>query len=73
MLQDWKIPYLAIKQGDNLESLEQSLSDMEEPPKVVVASVSAVADTEVQKFLRRQNIAVIAVDEAQVVNSIQCC
>ena len=39
---------------------------MDPPPRVLLSSISRVADKEVQKAIRRLNIRVIAIDEAQV-------
>ena len=41
-------------------------SGLDEPPRVILTSISRVASTEVQKSLRMLPVKVIAIDEAQV-------
>ena len=46
-------------------------NSMTVPPKVLVSSISTVADKEVQKALRKLPISVISLDEAHVCNPDQ--
>ena len=48
------------------ESIVETYQAMTFPPRVLVASITTVADMEVQKALRKLPITVIAVDEAHV-------
>ena len=71
VLAGWKIPFLSLtKSGDTAEKISAALIQMEKSPKVLIASISTVAKEETKKFLRRQNIHIISVDEAQVHNII---
>ena len=48
------------------DSIVESFQTMATPPKVLVASITTVADMDVQKAIRKLPITVIAVDEAHV-------
>ena len=66
VLTAWKIPYLSVtKAGGTAEEMTAARDAMEEPPKVLVVSITVVAMEETKRFLRRQKILVVAVDEAQ--------
>ena len=66
VLTAWQIPYLSVtKAGATAEEMTATKDAMEESPKVMVVSITVVAREETKRFLRRQKILVIAVDEAQ--------
>ena len=64
VLEKWGIPWLSVTRGKG--TIVQTAAKMPEPPRVPLASITTVADKEVQKELRRMQIRVIAVDEAQI-------
>ena len=65
MLRSWGIPWLSLSRT-SAEVIVDTASSMDPPPRVLLSSISRVADKEVQKAIRRLNIRVIAIDEAQV-------
>ena len=66
VLTAWQIPYLSVtKAGATAEEMTAARDAMEDPPKVLVVSITVVAMEETKRFLRRQKILVVAVDEAQ--------
>ena len=66
VLTAWQIPYMSVtKAGATAEEMTAARDAMEESPKVLVVSITVVAREETKRFLRRQKILVISVDEAQ--------
>ena len=66
VLTAWKIPFMSVtKAGATAVDMTATRDALEQPPKVLVVSISAVAQEETRRFLRKQKILVIAVDEAQ--------
>ena len=65
VLRSWGIPWLSLSRTSS-DVIVDTVSSMDPPPRVLLSSISRVADKEVQKAIRRLNIRVIAIDEAQV-------
>ena len=66
VLTAWQIPYMSVtKAGATAEEMTAARDAMEESPKVMVVSITVVAREETKRFLRRQKILVVSVDEAQ--------
>ena len=66
VLTAWQIPYMSVtKAGATAEEMTATRDAKDEAPKVMVVSITAVDKEETKRFLRRQKVLVVAVDEAQ--------
>jgi hypothetical protein len=66
VLTEWGIPFLAITDPKATEEdLSKQWQAMETKPKVILASISCMAEEEIQCFLRKQPVVIISIDEAQ--------
>jgi hypothetical protein len=71
VLEEWQIPYMAITNPNSTEAeLKNQLESMVTAPKVFLVSITCMAEEEIQRFLRQQPIAIVAVDEAQAYNHL---
>ena len=63
--EEWGIPYVSLD-GMDTETIFSTITAMETPPRVILATVSRVSQEAVQKQIRRLPIRTICLDEVQV-------
>ena len=67
MCKAWGIPFLSLE-GVNPQEIPQLVENMEQKPRVILCTISTVADAGVQKHIRRLPVRTICLDEVQVLN-----
>ena len=65
MCEDWAIPYVSLDEMEK-EDMMSVIGGMDPKPRVILSTISRVADEAVQKQLRRLPIRTICLDEVQV-------
>ena len=65
-MEGWKIPYLSLTK--NKDDILEVYNSMQNPPKVLVCSISTLSDREVQRAIRKLPVTRISIDEAHVCN-----
>ena len=66
MLESWGIPWVSLTRTKT--NIREAIADMVVPPRVLLTSISVVAEKEIQQQIRRLPIKVICIDECQVAN-----
>ena len=64
----WSIPYLSLD-GVDPKEIGQLVKDMEPKPRVILCTISTIADEAVQKQIGRLPIKTVCLDEVQVYTS----
>ena len=65
MCKTWDIPFLSLD-GLNPEEISVKIEEMDPKPRVLLSTISRVADKSVQTAIRRLPVVRICLDEAQV-------
>ena len=66
--QTWSIPYLSLD-GVDPKDIGQLVKDMEPKPRVILCTISTIADEAVQRQIGRLPIKTVCLDEVQVCTS----